>query len=429
MDLFEELTWRGLVQQTTAENLSEVLQAPTTMYVGFDPSAPSLHVGSLMPLTGMAHFRRHGHQVIALVGGATGMIGDPSGKTSERKLLDAVAVAENARRLREQIRHFFEAGGDEGPPVRFVDNLDWFGGMGVLEFLRDVGKHFAVNQMIQRDSVRARFETREAGISFTEFSYMLLQAYDFLELSRRERCRLQVGASDQWGNIVSGVDLIRRITGEAAYGLTLPLVTDSEGKKYGKTETGAIYLDAQLTSPYTFYQFWLNTADADTGRFLRWFTFLTAEEVGGLEGTLGSGERRAQKALAAHLTRRVHGDTELDRVIRTSEALFGGGDLRALDAAVLAEALAAAPSITVPAARFAGEGALLTDLLVEVGACSSKSDARRQLAAHAVSVNGQPVPGGEAEARVRAADLIEGRLLVLRRGKRNYYVVRTAEGA
>jgi tyrosyl-tRNA synthetase len=420
MALFEELSWRGLVHQATAENIADVLRAPLTMYTGFDPSAPSLHVGSLMPITGMQHFRRHGHQVIALVGGATGMIGDPSGKTSERKLLTADEVVENSRRLTAQIQQLFAD--EPGPPVRIVDNLDWFRSMSVLEFLRDTGKHFTVNQMIHRDSVRSRFEGREAGISFTEFSYMLLQAHDFLELWRRHGCSLQCGASDQWGNIVSGVDLIRRTTGETAHGLTMPLVTDAEGRKYGKTEKGAVYLDPKLTSAYAFYQFWLNTADADTGRFLRWLTFLEREEIEALEGALGSGERRAQRALAEALTRRVHGAAELERVVDASESLFGG-DIRAIDADLLDEALAAAPSLTVGADRFAGAGALLVDLLAEVGACASKSDARRQLASHGVSVNGTPAPV-DADARVSAGDLIAGRLLVLRRGKRNNFVIR-----
>src|SRR3954452_20456049 len=250
MGAFEELSWRGLVQQTTAESFGEVLAQPITLYSGFDPTAPSLHAGNLVPLMVMTHLRRAGHQVLPLVGGATGMIGDPSGKTSERQLLEGDVLRDNTAKIRGQIEAFFA--NDDGPPVRIVNNLDWLGEVRLLEFLRDVGKHFAVNQMIQRDSVKQRFESRDEGISYTEFSYMLLQAYDFLELFRRYDCRIQCGASDQWGNIVSGVDLIRRITGESAYGLTLPLVTDSEGKKFGKTEKGAVYLDPDLTSPYDF---------------------------------------------------------------------------------------------------------------------------------------------------------------------------------
>jgi tyrosyl-tRNA synthetase len=423
MGAFEALSWRGLVQQTTAENPSEVLAKPITIYSGFDPSAPSLHAGNLVPLMGMAHLRRHGHHIMPLVGGATGMIGDPSGKSSERKLLDEDVLRENTRRLNAQVEAFFAV--DEGPPIRIVNNLDWLGGVKLLEFLRDVGKHFAVNQMIQRDSVRQRFESREEGISYTEFSYMLLQAYDFLELHRRHGCTMQIGASDQWGNIVSGVDLVRRLEGKSVHGLTTPLLTNAEGKKYGKSEKGAVFLDPTLTSAYDFYQFWLNTADADVGRFLRWLTFRGQEEIQALEASLGA-ERTAQKALAADLTRRLHGEAALAAVLSATEALFGGGDLRGVGGKVLEDALAAAPSVTVARDRFSGEGALLVDLLAEVGACNSKSDARRQVAAGGVAVNGVPLGTASVDARLTERDLIDGRLVVLRRGKRNNYVVKVS---
>ncbi|HLK93273.1 MAG TPA: tyrosine--tRNA ligase [Polyangia bacterium] len=418
MGAFEELSWRGLVAQSTVENIGEVLSKPQTIYSGFDPTAASLHAGSLLPLMLLAHLRRHGHHVLPLLGGATGMIGDPSGKSSERSLLDLEKVRANTEKFRAQIERFFADG--EGPPVRVVDNLDWLGEVRLLDFLRDIGKHFSVNQMIQRDSVQARLES---GISYTEFSYMLLQAYDFHELNRRHGCRLQVGGSDQWGNIVSGVDLVRRLSGDTVYGLTAPLLTNSEGKKYGKSEKGAVYLDPGLTSPFDFYQFWFNSADADVGRFLRWLTVREREEIEALEASPGA-ERRAQRALAEDLTRRVHGATALGEVLRALESLFGGGDLRAVSGAILDSALAAAPSITVDRARFEGEGALLVDLLAEVGACPSKSDARRQLAAGAIAVNGTPLSGATAETRLTLADLIDGRLVVLRRGKRNNYVVR-----
>ncbi len=424
MGAFEELTWRGLVQQTTAENMGEVLATPLTMYVGCDPSAPSLHAGNLVPLMLMTHLRRAGHQIIALVGGATGMIGDPSGKSSERKLLGNDEVTANTRKLRAQIEGFFA--NDDGPPAKMVDNLEWLGSLSLLDFLRDVGKHFAVNQMIQRDSVKSRFESREEGISYTEFSYMLLQAYDFLELHRRYGCRLQSGASDQWGNIVSGVDLVRRLEGKTVYGLTTPLLTDASGKKYGKSEKGAVYLDPKLTSPYAFYQFWLNTEDASVGRFLRWLTVRPREEIDAFEAAPGA-ERNGQRALAQDLTRRVHGEAELARVLRATEALFGGGDLRGLGGDLLLEALAAAPSVTVARDRFAGEGALVVDLLAEVGACPSKSDARRQLGAGGIAVNGVALGTSSADVKVTTGDLIDGRLVVLRRGKRNNYVVRVAD--
>jgi tyrosyl-tRNA synthetase len=423
MGAFEELSWRGLVQQTTAESFGEVLAQPITLYSGFDPTAPSLHAGNLVPLMVMTHLRRAGHQVLPLVGGATGMIGDPSGKTSERQLLEGDVLRDNTAKIRGQIEAFFA--NDDGPPVRVVNNLDWLGEVRLLEFLRDVGKHFAVNQMIQRDSVRQRFESREHGISYTEFSYMLLQAYDFYELHRRHGCRLQIGASDQWGNIVSGVDLVRRLSGETVYGLTAPLLTDSEGKKYGKSEKGAVFLDGKRTSPYAFYQFWINTADTDVGRFLRWLTVRGEEEIRSLEGTLGA-ERLAQRALAEDLTRRVHGAEAVAEVVRASEALFGGGDLRAIPGAILEEALSAAPSITVPRDRFTGDGALVVDLLAEVGACASKSDARRQMGMGGIAVNGIPLANKSPDARLTGADLVDSRLVVIRRGKRNNFVVRVA---
>jgi tyrosyl-tRNA synthetase len=422
--VFEELNVRGFVHQSTSPELGEVLaRGPVTMYIGFDPSARSLHAGSLIPLTMMAHFRRYGHRVIALIGGATGMIGDPSGKSNERALLDVGAVEAHGAAFRQQMERIFAQ--DEGPPVTFVNNIDWCGPLRLLDFLRDTGKHFSVNQMIQRDSVRTRFEEREAGISYTEFSYMLLQAYDFLELKRRHGCTLQCGASDQWGNIVSGVDLIRRVTGETAYGLTAPLLTNSEGKKYGKTEKGAVFLDPELTSPYAFYQFWFNTADADVVRFLRLFTFLSQEELGALEAKVGSGERAAQKVLAREITRRVHGEAETEKAIRASEALFGG-DVRGLPVSLLEQVFAEVPSLSVERSRFEGEGASLLSLLVEVGACPSKSDARRQLGQGGIAVNGVALraEGSSAEPRLGADALMEGRLLVLRRGKRNHYVVR-----
>ena len=380
MGAFEELSWRGLVQQTTAENFGEVLAKPITVYIGFDPSAPSLHAGNLVPLMMLTHLRRPGTSVLPLVGGATGMIGDPSGKTSERQLLDAT----RDRQHRQDSRARSSGSSPTTRGRRRRSSTTWTGWASVrlLDFLRDVGKHFAVNQMIQRDSVKQRFESREVGISFTEFSYMLLQAYDFYELHRRHGCRMQVGASDQWGNIVSGVDLVRRLTGQTVYGLTCSLLTDSEGRKYGKSEKGAVFLDPKLTSPFAFYQFWLNTADEDVGRFLRWLTVRPPEEIAAFEAARGASA--GQRALAEDLTRRVHGDGELARVLRATEALFGGGDLRGIGGDLLDEALAAAPSITVPRSRFEGEGALIVDLLVEVGACP-RSRTRAASSARAAS--------------------------------------------
>ena len=424
MGAFEELSWRGLVQQTTAENMGEVLSSPITVYSGFDPSAPSLHAGNLVPLMMLTHLRRAGHQVLPLIGGATGMIGDPSGKSSERQLLDAERPdGQHAAGCRPRWSASSRATRARRP--RIVDNLDWLGGVRLLDFLRDIGKHFAVNQMIQRDSVKQRFESREAGISYTEFSYMLLQAYDFYELHRRHGCRMQIGASDQWGNIVSGVDLVRRLAGQTVYGLTSPLLTDSTGKKYGKSEKGAVYLDPKLTSPYAFYQFWLNSADADVGRFLRWLTVRPREEIEAMEAALGK-ERLAQRALAEDLTRRVHGAGELARVLRATEALFGGGDLRDIGGDLLDEALVAAPSITVPRSRFKARARWSWT-------CSPRSGPARRSRTPAASSAPAASPSTasrsgrrRSETRVKASDLIDGRLLVLRRGKRNNYVIRVA---
>ena len=354
------------------------------------------------------------------------MIGDPSGKTSERTAARRrEGPATTPPRSGPRSSAFFA--NDDGPPARVVDNLDWLGEVRLLDFLRDVGKHFAVNQMIQRDSVQGSASSRaSSGISYTEFSYMLLQAYDFYELNRRHGCRMQVGASDQWGNIVSGVDLVRRLSGETVYGLTAPLLTDSEGKKYGKSEKGAVFLDGK---PHLAVR--RSTSSGSTPPTPTWGGSCAGspcageEEIEALEGGArapsGAPSGRWPRISPAACT----ATTRSPRCVRASEALFGGGDLRAISGAILEDAaLGAAPSITVPRARFDGEGALLVDLLAEVGACPSKSDARRQMAAGAIAVNGVPLADASAETRVTAGDLIDGRLVVLRRGKRNNYVVR-----
>jgi len=317
MNVFTELAWRGLVHQATAENLQAVLETDKMpMYIGFDPTATSLHAGSLIPLMALRHFRRCGHQVIVLIGGATGLIGDPSGKSEERVLETIDTVRARGEAMRRQIEGFVGQG--DGPPPRFVNNIDWLGEFRLLDFLRDIGKHFSVNEMINKDSVRKRFDKEGGGISYTEFTYMLLQAADFLELYRRHGCKIQCGASDQWGNICEGIELIRRIERGQGYGLTMPLLTNSEGKKMGKSEKGAIWLDSKQTSPYAFYQFWVNMADADVGRFLRWFTLLDEPTIKDLEAKVGTGERIAQKALAQEVTALVHGDQEMSNAKKAS---------------------------------------------------------------------------------------------------------------
>jgi tyrosyl-tRNA synthetase len=418
MGVLEEMAWRGLLHQQTAEDLGEVLEREKiTLYTGFDPSAPSLHAGNLVPMCGLRLFQRFGHRVIVLLGGATGLIGDPSGKSDERNLQDIETVRRNTAGLERQLRHFLD---DPSNPPLIVNNIDWLGPMKLLDFLRETGKHFSVNAMINKESVKSRFEREGEGISFTEFSYMLLQARDFLELFRRERCVMQMGGSDQWGNIVSGVDLIRRVEGARAFGLTYPLLTNSEGRKYGKTEKGAVYLDPSLTSPYAFYQFWVNTADEDVVSFLKLLTELPREEIDALAATLGSPSRDAQRKLAEVITETIHGRDETERAIRASTALFSG-DVRGLPVSTLSEIFADVPAVSV--ARDQADGLDLVDLLVKVGACASKSDARRQLAQGAIKINGEAPPATDAP-KLALGDFLHGEILVIRRGKRNNYLVR-----
>jgi tyrosyl-tRNA synthetase len=423
MRLLDELEWRGLVHQKTADDLGDRLEAQKiTLYNGFDPTGPSLHVGHLLPIVLLRHFQRAGHRVIALTGGATGLIGDPSGKSSERNLLDRGQVEENACRIGSQLLRLLD---DPANPPVHADNIEWLGPMGLLEFLRDVGKHFSINAMIAKDSVRLRLDREGDGISFTEFSYGLLQARDFLELHRRHDCILQCGGSDQWGNIVGGVDLIRRLGGRA-FGLTVPLLTDAEGNKFGKTEQGtSCFLDPALTSPYQFYQFWINAADDDAVRLMKLFTFFERERIAELEATVGSPARDAQKALAYDVTRFVHGAAEADKAVAASAVLFGG-DIDGVPVATLREIFADVPSITLASARLNGAGASLIDLLVEVGACASKSDARRQIGQGAIRLNGHPVDVGadNADPKVTRDAFLDQSVLVIRRGKRNNYLIK-----
>lgn len=418
MNVYHELHWRGLIHQATADNLAAVFDTDKhPMYIGFDPTATSLHAGSLIPLMCLRHFRRAGHQVIVLIGGATGLIGDPSGKSEERVLETLDTVRARGDAMRAQIEGFLTQG--DGPPPRFVNNIDWLGDFKLLDFLRDIGKHFSVNEMIHKDSVKKRFDKEGAGISYTEFTYMLLQAFDFLELYRRHGCKVQCGASDQWGNICEGMELIRRIERGQAYGLTMPLLTNSEGKKMGKSEKGAIWLDPKQTSPYAFYQFWINMADADVGRFLRWFTLLDEPAVKELDTKIGTGERIAQKTLAAEITTLVHGKQEMETAKKASEALFSG-DIASLPVALLKQMAADVPSIKLTLQEL-GASLPLVDLLVKCGACSSKADARRNLAQKGIRLNGKQLDG--ENPTVSSADFLDGEVLVVQRGKRNNYLI------
>ena len=412
--ILDELAWRGLIAQSTDRDaLAELLAAgPATVYSGFDPTAPSLHAGHLVPLLTLRRIQQAGHRPIVLAGGATGMIGDPR-ETGERTLNTADTVADWADRIRGQLERFVQF--DDSPTGAVVENnLSWTGELSAIEFLRDVGKHFSVNVMLDRDTVRRRLEGD--GISYTEFSYMLLQANDYVELNQRYGCSLQVGGSDQWGNIIAGARLVRQKTGRSVHALTTPLVTDSEGKKFGKsTGGGNLWLDPEMTSPYAWYQYFVNTADADVIGYLRWFTFLSAEDIAELEQTTAerAHERAAQRRLAQELTTLVHGEAATTSVELASQALFGRGELSELDEPTLAAALTeAAVAELTP-----GGPDAIADLLVATGLSASKGAARRTIAEGGVSVNNVRVASDEWVPQ--ASDFLFGRWLVLRRGKRN----------
>ena len=418
-DILDELEWRGLVAQSTDRDAlrRELESGVLTLYAGFDPTAPSLHAGHLIPLLVLRRFQRAGARPIVLAGGATGQIGDPR-EVGERVLHSTDTVAEWAGRIRGQLERFVDFDSSSTGAV-IANNLDWTGQQGVLEFLRDVGKHFSVNVMLGRETVKRRLAGE--GLSYTEFSYLLLQSQDYLHLFRREGCRLQIGGSDQWGNILGGVELIRRVEGESVHALTTPLVTDAEGRKFGKsTGGGNIWLDPRMTSPYAWYQYFVNVADADAGRYLRMFTFLAPEEIEQLEKDLAERPqlRAAQRRLAEELTTLVHGAHETAQVVTASRALFGRGDLRELDGSTVDAALAEVPSATVRLA----DAPSIVDLLVATGLADSRGAARRTVAEGGAYVNNAKVAD---EAWTPAADdLLDGRWLVVRRGKRNLAGVR-----
>ena len=420
-NIIEELSWRGMHYASTDQAADHLAEGRRTAYIGFDPTASSLHVGHLLQVMGLVHLQRAGHTPIALVGGGTGLIGDPSGKSAERQLLTKEKVAENAEGIRKQLEHFLDFGAGSNP-ARMRNNLDWLGPLALVDFLRDIGKHFSVNQLLARESVKRRLENEETGISFTEFSYALLQSYDFLELFRRDGCTVQMGGSDQWGNITAGTDLIRRVTGERAFGVVIPLVTKADGTKFGKTESGTVWLDPALTSPYRFYQFWINADDADVTRYLRFFSLRPRDEIEGLEEAVRTEPhaRAAQRALAEEVTERVHGRSGLSSAERATRVLFGG-EIEGLGADEVADIFADVPSAAVPRAEFAGDGMPLVDLLVTCGAANSKGDARRSIEGGGIYLNNRRVT--EAEARVRPEDAIEGRFLVVRKGKKSYHLV------
>ncbi|QSO48048.1 tyrosine--tRNA ligase [Alicyclobacillus mengziensis] len=415
--ILEDLEYRGLLFQITDRDELEKLLAKqsVSLYVGFDPTADSLHIGSLIPILTLRRFQLAGHKPIAVVGGATGLIGDPSGRKSERTLNAPDVVQGWTEKIKRQLSAFIDFETEENPGI-VVNNLDWSAPMTVIEFLRDIGKNFSVNTMLSRESVAARLES---GISFTEFSYMLLQSNDFLELFRRHDCVLQIGGSDQWGNIVGGIDLIRRVAGAQAYGLTVPLVTKSDGTKFGKTESGAVWLDADKTSPYQFYQFWLNTGDDDVVRFLKYFTFLSREQIEELahEVETNPGARKAQRVLAEEVTTLVHGKAETHRAIHLSNVLFSG-DIEGLTVSELEDVFQGVPSTVVTSDHQRD----IVSLLLTSGACPSKRQAREDITSGAISVNGYKV--GDVERIFSSADMIGGQYLVIRRGKKKYFLLK-----
>ncbi len=421
-NVFDELKWRGLVYDCF-EGTDELLgREPVTVYNGFDATADSLHIGSLVPLILLARLQRFGHHPIALAGGGTSMIGDPSGKTNERQLLPREQIEAYVESIKKQMAHFLDFDVKTNP-ARLMNNADWLTSVPLIEFLRDVGKHFTVNYMIAKDSVRNRID-REEGISFTEFSYMLLQSYDFLYLHDQLGCKLQTGGSDQWGNITAGVELIRKVRGGgSAYGLVFPLITKADGTKFGKTESGTIWLSAERTSPYRFYQFWLNTDDRDIVNYLKFFTFLPRERVEELAAVTAERpeQREAQRVLAHEITELVHGPSALARAEQASQALFGG-DIAGLPGEDIQEIFAEVPSSELPKASLEGAGLNIIELLVNTGFLKSKGEARRAIAEGGMYLNNRRV--SEPTLQVGINDLLDGRFLVLRRGKKNYHLVR-----
>ena len=422
MSIIDELKWRGLVADCTdAAELEKKLAAPITLYCGFDPTAESLHVGNLVPLLALRRFQLLGHHPIAVAGGATGSIGDPSGRTAERQLLTKEILDRNIASVKRQLAKLLDFETSQNP-ARLMDNAAWTAGISFLDFLRDIGKHFSVNQMVAKESVRARMEDREAGISYTEFSYMLLQAFDFMVLCRDANCELQIGGSDQWGNITAGIELTRKKLGKPVFGLTLPLITNTDGSKFGKTAAGAIWLDPQRTSVYKFYQFWINTDDRDVIRYLKYFTFLLPAEIAALEKAHAEnpGPRLAHKALAKAATDLIHGSAATMEAVRASEILFGG-ELKDVTESTFKEIIGEVPTKEIGKAQLDGAGIPLVELLIHAGLSPSKGQARKDIDGGGVNINN--VREASATRNVTAGDLLFGKHVLLRKGKKNYTIV------
>ncbi|MBM7606162.1 tyrosyl-tRNA synthetase [Metabacillus crassostreae] len=416
-DLLKDLKFRGLVNQITdEEGLAKALEeGELKLYSGFDPTADSLHIGHMLPVLTLRRFQLNGHHPIALVGGGTGLIGDPSGKKAERTLNTADIVQDWSNRIKEQLSQFLDFEASDNPAI-IVNNYDWIGSLDVISFLRDVGKNFGINYMLAKDSVQSRIES---GISFTEFSYMILQSFDFLKLYQNNGCKLQIGGSDQWGNITAGLELIRKSEENSkAYGLTIPLVTKADGTKFGKTEGGAIWLDAEKTSPYEFYQFWINTDDRDVVKYLKFFTFLSHQEIEELEGEVASApeKRLAQKALAEEVTKLVHGEAALQQAIKISAALFSG-EIKDLTGNEILEGFKDVPTTEVTENEIG-----LIDLLIQAKIAPSKRQAREDITNGAIYINGERIQ--DLEKIISSDDKIDGKFTVIRRGKKKYFLIK-----
>lgn len=420
-NFIDELKWRGFVHSATQGVEEHLTSKKITGYIGFDPSASSLHVGSLLPIMGLVHFQHSGYTPIAIAGGGTGMIGDPSGKTQERKLLSLEEIENNLEGIKEQLSHFLDFD-TKINPAKLVNNADWLTKISMMDFLRDVGKNFSVNEMLAKESVKSRLDL-EQGMSFTEFSYALLQSYDFLQLYDRYKCTLQMGGSDQWGNIVTGIDLIRRQRGAEAHGIVFPLITTSSGVKFGKTESGTVWLDQSLTSPYKFYQFWFNTDDRDVVQYLKFFTLLPEVRISELESKMKSSteKREAQTELAKEVTRLLHGETALSQAIKASKIFFGG-EIVDVDENEMLDIFSDVPSVQINKEQLEGNGMSLIDLLVTARAVKSKGDARRLIQSGGIYLNNARI--SEVEKRVTINEAIKGKFIVLRKGVKNYFLVK-----
>jgi len=431
MDFIEELTWRGMIHQMMPGTDEQLKKEMTTAYLGIDPTADSLHIGHLVGVMMLRHFQRAGHKPIALVGGATGMIGDPSMKSQERKLLDEETLRHNQECIKKQLSKFLDFDSDAPNAAEMVNNYDWMKNFSFLDFIRDVGKHITVNYMMAKDSVKKRLSGEsQQGMSFTEFSYQLCQGYDFLHLYKEKNCRLQLGGSDQWGNITTGTELIRRTMGGEAYALTCPLITKADGGKFGKTESGNVWLDPRYTSPYKFYQFWLNVSDADAGKYIRIFTALTREEIEALEAEQAAdpGLRPLQKRLAKEITTMVHSAADYEAAVEASQILFSnhaGETLRKIDEETLLAVMEGVPQFEVPRSAV-DQGMKLADLLTDVAPVfPSKGEMRKMVQGGGVSVNKEKI--SDAYAPVSADMLLNGRYILVQRGKKNYFLLHISD--